>query len=168
MRSWTALLALIGVACTHGVTVERVQTNTYRIRCGEASLDKCLAEAANNACARRAYFVERGLSDVNLKGSTQTPVVAESSQAIIRCGPDTGWGEEGKALMAEPAPRAAAQAPPRPAAAAVAPKPAPVCAPGSTQACVGVAGCAGGQACVADGSGYSPCDCGPAPPASAP
>src|SRR5262249_34258460 len=32
--------------------------------------------------------------------------------------------------------------------------------PGQSIACVGPAGCAGGQACKADGSGYEPCDCG--------
>ncbi len=37
----------------------------------------------------------------------------------------------------------------------------PGCTPGSTQECVGPAGCKGGQFCVDDGSGYSKCDCGP-------
>jgi hypothetical protein len=35
-----------------------------------------------------------------------------------------------------------------------------VCTPGQSVACVGPAGCQGGQACKADGSGYEPCDCG--------
>ena len=35
-----------------------------------------------------------------------------------------------------------------------------VCRPGETQKCVGPGACAGGQACVADGSGFGPCDCG--------
>jgi len=34
------------------------------------------------------------------------------------------------------------------------------CTPGQSIACVGPAGCAGGQACKADGSGYEPCNCG--------
>lgn len=34
------------------------------------------------------------------------------------------------------------------------------CVPGATQACVGPAGCSGGQVCITDGSGYGPCDCG--------
>jgi hypothetical protein len=44
--------------------------------------------------------------------------------------------------------------------------PARACVPGLTQACVGPAGCSGGQACLGDGSGYSACDCGPAPATS--
>src|SRR5262245_51437266 len=34
------------------------------------------------------------------------------------------------------------------------------CTPGQSIACVGPAGCAGGQVCKADGSGYEACDCG--------
>jgi hypothetical protein len=36
------------------------------------------------------------------------------------------------------------------------------CTPGATQACVGPAGCTGGQFCTDDGARYSPCDCGAA------
>jgi hypothetical protein len=49
--------------------------------------------------------------------------------------------------------------PPAPPASAVAPR-AASCVPGATQACVGPAGCSGGQACRADGAGFGPCDCG--------
>lgn len=34
------------------------------------------------------------------------------------------------------------------------------CVPGHSVACVGVAGCSGGQVCRADGSGYGECACG--------
>jgi hypothetical protein len=34
------------------------------------------------------------------------------------------------------------------------------CVPGASAACVGVAGCTGGQVCTADGEGYGPCMCG--------
>lgn len=34
------------------------------------------------------------------------------------------------------------------------------CTPGTTQQCVGPAGCKGGQACNDQGSGYTTCDCG--------
>lgn len=35
-----------------------------------------------------------------------------------------------------------------------------VCTPGQSVACVGPGGCAGGQACNADGTAYEACDCG--------
>ena len=34
------------------------------------------------------------------------------------------------------------------------------CAPGISQSCVGAGGCAGGQVCKQDGSGFGACDCG--------
>lgn len=37
-----------------------------------------------------------------------------------------------------------------------------VCVPGQTMQCLGAAACTGAQACLADGSGYGSCDCGPA------
>ena len=39
------------------------------------------------------------------------------------------------------------------------------CTPGASNACVGPGGCAGGQACNAQGTGYEPCDCSGGPPA---
>jgi len=47
--------------------------------------------------------------------------------------------------------------------------PAPVCAAGATQECIGPGACAGGQSCLPDGSGWGACDCGTAtPPTPAP
>jgi len=34
------------------------------------------------------------------------------------------------------------------------------CVPGASVACTGPSGCAGGQSCLADGTGYGACDCG--------
>lgn len=38
-----------------------------------------------------------------------------------------------------------------------------LCVPNQSVACVGPGGCAGGQACNAEGNGYLPCDCGGSP-----
>lgn len=43
------------------------------------------------------------------------------------------------------------------------PGPAQLCVPGITQLCLGPAACRGAQACLADGRGYGPCDCGSSP-----
>ena len=43
-----------------------------------------------------------------------------------------------------------------------------LCTPNRSVACVGAGGCAGGQACNAEGSGYLPCDCGSEAEAAAP
>ncbi len=39
----------------------------------------------------------------------------------------------------------------------------PLCTPGASVACVGTGGCAGGQVCNADGTGFGACSCGPGP-----
>ena len=153
MRSVAAVAALLvcPLACAHGAAIQKLDGDTYRVTCQELPLDRCLGEAASNACDKRAYFVARGISEVNLRGRSEAPDVATSSEAIIRCSPAQGWGDQGKQLMAAPAGSAVSTATRRPAA---------VCAPGSTQTCVGAGACNGGQACKPDGSGYEPCDCG--------
>ncbi|MBN2193098.1 MAG: hypothetical protein JW751_09805 [Polyangiaceae bacterium] len=66
----------------------------------------------------------------------------------------------------QPPPTAAPAAPPPAAPAAppppASPVPARACVPGATQECVGLGACRGGQACMADGSGFAPCECAPA------
>lgn len=157
MRLAVALVGLLACpfGCAHGTAIQKLDSDTYRVTCSELPLDKCLGDTASNVCDKRAYFVERGISDVNLRGRSEAPDVTTSSQAIIRCSPSPGWGEQAKELMAAPAGSAVATP------AATADKPRSVCAPGSTQSCVGTAACKGGQACKADGTGYEPCDCGP-------
>lgn len=168
MRTAPAIVGLLIAAagCAHGTTVEKIDVNTYRISCSELPLDRCLSETVSNTCNKRAYFVARGISDVNLRGINEAPTIATSSEAIVRCATSNGWGDEAKQLMAPPsAAPSPAKTPPLPSAAPSpppAPAPAPVCTPGSTQSCVGAGACAGGQACRADGSGYDPCDCGSA------
>jgi hypothetical protein len=56
---------------------------------------------------------------------------------------------------------AVAAAPEPPAPAPEPPPPATVCAPGSTQECIGTGACRGGQVCAADGKTWGSCDCGP-------
>lgn len=166
MRPSMVCLALLlcPLACAHSTTVEKIEYGTYRISCSDAPLDRCLADAANNACDRGPYYLVRGISNINNRGPVELPDVVHSSQAIVKCGPKSGLGEDGSAFMAgAPAPSVSAPT----AAPAAATKPA-ICAPGSTQPCTGSAACKGGQSCKEDGSGYTPCDCGNAAAAPAP
>jgi hypothetical protein len=169
MRTLPAVSFLLcSSGCAHGIAIQKIDGDTYHITCPELSLDRCLAETANNTCDRRAYFVARGISEVQQRGRSDAPDVSLSSEAIVRCAPGQSFGDQAKELMAptpgDRAKPAAAPSPPQaqlPAATPAAPQaPASVCAPGSTQACVGAGACRGGQACKADGSGYEACDCG--------
>jgi hypothetical protein len=67
------------------------------------------------------------------------------------------------APSAQPAQPGATAAPPStalPASSKPAAGTGAACVPGATQACIGPAACNGGQSCLADGSGFGPCDCG--------
>ncbi|HEY2728843.1 MAG TPA: hypothetical protein VGK52_02815 [Polyangia bacterium] len=150
-------LALAGCA-TARVSAERRPDGSEHLRCRTA-LPACLVEA-ERLCEGRHYIVLRALDEHDHRGSQLYDDV-RTSEAIVRCGPPMAWppGVEPMALPAE-----TGAGPPAPPPSASAPSPAPprACVPGSTQACVGPAGCQGGQACLADGAGFGPCDCGAA------
>ncbi|MBN1605899.1 MAG: DUF4156 domain-containing protein [Polyangiaceae bacterium] len=108
-------------------------------------IEYAMNDLRNKAAELGANFVQHDTPTMGQAGSDSgsTTTTATVSGTAYLC--------ERKAAKAS-----AAATPPPP------PKPAG-CTPGSTQACVGPGGCNGGQSCVADGSGYSPCDCGPSP-----
>jgi hypothetical protein len=158
--SLLALVVAASVACAGpAVTTERRDDGIFHLKC-KTTLEICLA-AADNACNHDRYVVLRAYDEHNLKGDTSQPEDFRSSEAFIRCGMRSAWGSENTTLLQQPLCPAAAQAS---SSAALR-----VCTPGATQACVGAAGCAGGQACAPDGTSFSTCDCGPssAPPSPA-
>jgi hypothetical protein len=142
-------LALAGCGLlSGGVTAEHLADGNWQLKC-KASLARCL-ERADELCHDASYKIVSASDDRDFYGPQDVPYEVRSSTAVIRCGtrgrPLFGSGGE----AATPAP---------PAAAATAAPPARACVPGATQACVGAGACPGGQACLADGSGYSPCLC---------
>jgi hypothetical protein len=159
-RLWLALLPLlaVGAACSHQVATEKLENGSYRLKCA-GPLDHCLREGATNACDGHAYFVVRAIEETNFEGRQDIPLATRTSEAVIQCDPDRGWGNiKAKELMSGGADAGAPPAAPA--------KPTTTCTPGATQTCVGPGACQGGQACKGDGSGYGPCDCGA--PAAAP
>jgi len=151
------MLALLSVACSHGTgRPVRQGDGGYSLSC-KGPLSDCLHHA-ERLCKDDGYTVAdaRDVREFVGHESGQSHVLIQKSDATIYCG--THAPRTPIELKREPAPAAPA---PSPAPAAVPPpKPAPTCVPGSTQACVGPAGCAGGQACNATGTGYDPCNCG--------
>lgn len=148
-----SFLVLTG-GCSRGLGVPvRQPDGSYSISC-KGPLSDCLRHA-ERACRDEGYTVAEGRDVREFVGheSGQSHVLIESSTATIYCG--THAPKPPIELKREAPPVAAA-----PVVAAPAPAAAPVCVPGATQACVGPAGCSGGQACKADGSGYDPCNCG--------
>jgi len=153
-------LALAGCA-TARVSAERRADGTEHLRCRMA-LPACLVEA-ERLCQGRHYFVLRAVDEHDYRGGSQFRTDTRTSEAIVRCGPAMAWplGVDPTALPAETAaPGAAPMAPTRAPAPSAPPR---ACVPGSTQGCVGPGACRGGQSCLADATGFGPCDCGAGP-----
>lgn len=163
-----ALLILLGglCACSARNSARPLKDGTWEVKC-EDRVDRCVREA-QRVCGDEPYHVVSGKKDEEVYGGqTGYQVGVDVHTLEFRCGADPAvWKLERKE---EPAPAEPKGAP--------APSKKKACTPGSTQRCVGPGACEGGQSCNADGTGYSPCDCGtpspdvppasPAPPASA-
>jgi hypothetical protein len=155
--SWLPLLAaLSALACSKGAGgIAKQPDGSYQLSC-KGPLANCL-KRAEQVCGDKGYTVLEGhnLREI-LGGETgQSQVRIETSDANVVCG--SAPARAPIRLEREPAPLP----PSEPAPSAAPPPPAPrACVPGATQACIGPAGCSGGQVCAADGARYEACDCG--------
>jgi hypothetical protein len=156
-----AILLAAGVlGCSRqAVQPERLPNGTFSFKCDE-ELWVCLSHV-RDVCKDGPYEVLSGHEEPRMHGVDESRVESHRSRAIVRC---LRPGQEVKLASPAPvhAPRVVHAVPGKPLPPR-APRPTPVpraCVPGATQACVGPAACTGGQACVADGSGFGPCDCG--------
>jgi hypothetical protein len=153
------LAAACALACaTHGVHVERLPDGSFEYKCNDEPLWVCLSHV-DDVCKGGTYVVLGGRDEPRIYGNAENRIEGHQSKAIVRC---LRPGEQPKEIAAEPvhAPVVAHTVPGKPAAP---PAPPRACVPGTTQACIGTAACSGGQACLADGSGFGPCDCGSPP-----
>ena len=132
----------------------------YALYC-RGPLSDCLRHA-ERLCKDDGYWVAEARDSKQLLGheSGQSRILIEKSDATIYCGTRSGSAPIRLVRAPDPAPTASASAAPTADATPPA-KPAPSCVPGASQACVGPAGCTGGQTCAADGAHFEPCDCGP-------
>jgi hypothetical protein len=170
-------------ACSQpAVRATKLADGTHELRC-QYELWRCLLEV-DDYCKGRSYEVVSGGDEQIVFGSPDTSVEGHRSFAVVRClrpgekpgqgattpapSPEVGAPSAAATVNALPVVTSAAPvqvapvaAAPQPAPRASAPLPERHCVPGATQACVGPAGCSGGQACLADASGFGACDCGP-------
>lgn len=153
------LLALTAACSSATGRPVRLGEGSYSLSC-KGPLTNCLKHA-ERLCKDEGYTVSEARDVQERAGSAsgQSQVVIQKSDATIHCGAQAARPPI-ELKRAEPLPAPTAAPPLPPAAPAPAPKPAPLCVPGSTQACIGPAGCSGGQACLPDGSGYETCNCG--------
>lgn len=163
MRSLFTLALLALSACgAPEVQSQRLKDGSWSFQC-ELSMDECIRKVQDN-CPNQRYRILEGSSQTRLRDVPPFEKAYHTSKLRLECNDDSGdalisFGSDKIAPSASSAPSSAA-------APASVSKP-PVCTQGQTRECVGAAACKGGQACLADGSGFGPCDCGPAPAPSA-
>jgi hypothetical protein len=114
-------------------------------------------QRANDLCDNRGYVVLGGVNKRQLLGAELGVSQVEVREAELSIACADRRGDLPKVLTIN---TTLAAPPSTPAEPAPAKAPVSACTPGITQRCVGAGACAGGQACLADGSGFAPCDCG--------
>jgi hypothetical protein len=157
--------ALAAVACARpDLEIRALPDGTRELTC-KYTLSQCLSHA-DDVCKGASYEVLYATDTQKVYGSpSSNEIESRTSQAVIHCLGIHDKPKGGQPPVELASPAASAGAPPAPSGAVAVTTTAPVpqahtCVPGATQSCVGPAACAGGQACLPDGSGFGPCDCG--------
>jgi hypothetical protein len=155
MRWFTLVSLLLSTACgANEIEQQRLQDGSLKITC-QLSMDECLRRVQDQ-CKNQRYRIHEGTSETRLRDAPPFERAYHTSRLHLTCN-DDGADVLLSIDSAKPKPPSSA------------PK-ATVCSTGQTRECVGAAACKGGQACLPDGSGFGPCDCGdqtPKAPASA-
>jgi hypothetical protein len=154
---WLALgsVCLLFACGVPEVQQQQLKDGSWQFTC-QLPMAQCV-NAARDACRLERYRILEGNSETRLRDAPPFERAYHTSTLHFACTDDGGnplldFGNKPEPQASEPA-RA-------PSAAS--------CIKGDTRACVGPAGCTGGQSCLADGSGYGACDCGGANAASPP
>jgi hypothetical protein len=159
------LVATTAFACRAKppVTPKRLPDGRFSFRC-DSELWVCLSHV-KDLCRGGPYAVDGAWDLATTTGIDQSRVETHRSEAVVRC---LHRGQDPRRLFdkaddpkpIEPVPAASKVNVPSVTATTTTTAAARACVPGTTQACVGPAACAGGQACLPDGSGFGQCDCG--------
>lgn len=140
------------VACGPSkVQSTKLKDGSWSFTC-ELAMDECIRRVQERCPAQR-YRILEGTSETRLRDAPPFERAYHTSRLHLVCN-DAG----ANVLLAVDG----ALEPNRSASEAAATS-SKACTVGQTRECVGPAACKGGQSCLADGSGYGACDCGPAP-----
>jgi hypothetical protein len=152
MRWLTLSTFVLLVACGAAeFQSQKLADGSYTFKC-ELSMDECIRRA-QDSCKNQRYRILEGTSETRLRDAPPFERAYHTSRLHLACTDDGA-----NVLLSVDSQKSAA------------PKGERSCAIGETRACIGAGACKGGQTCLADGSGFGSCDCGPAaaPPASEP
>ena len=151
MFRWLAIAMTITSACapTHA---KQLPDGSYAIEC---NTQKVCMDRADRQCGPTGYSIVGGEHSLKVFGAPGNEKQVGKDELRIRCrglplpdsevssssSPGLGRADGGTTLQEIPAKTS-------------------VCRPGETQKCFGTGACVGGQSCIADGTGFGPCDCG--------
>jgi hypothetical protein len=160
------MLTLPFVGCAGRVGTQRTD-GSYVIDCTDK---KACLDRADRTCGEEGYIVIGRHSNKKRYGAPGNEIFIGKDELYIRCNrdrpadaPDPRTGDWSLRREGDGAP-APSEAAPSALPSAAPPARRAVCRPGETQRCVGPGACEGGQACLADGSGFGICDCGDSKP----
>ncbi len=158
------LAAFLASSCSSGARSVRLPAlspgdEIYRVSC-EDSIRACRDEASA-ICSGSYEVLESTGAPIQPPRVTSAPGPASTGPRYQRL----KWVGQMVVACGRAAPSVAAEAVRTPhdeANQGAIERPAPdrLCIPGLTQECLGPGACRGAQACLADGNGYGPCDCG--------
>jgi hypothetical protein len=158
-----ALLLALATACSRNAHSVRLQAYSpsdeiFRISC-EDDIQYCRDEASE-VCGGLYQVLETAGAPVEPERVSSAPGPRSTGpryqrpkyvgQMVVACG-NGSRPEAAPASLTPSAPPDAVETPVD-----------RLCVPGITQECLGPAACRGAQACLPDGNGYGPCDCGKA------
>jgi hypothetical protein len=134
---------------------QRLQDGSLKITC-ELTMDECV-QRAQDLCQNKRFRILDGQSETRLRDAPPFERAYHTSRLHLKCTND------GADPLLSLSPAASSSAAP------TVPSPPPLaCTIGETRTCVGPGACQGGQACLADRTGFGACDCGPAAPSPVP
>jgi hypothetical protein len=152
-----SLLAACGAA---EVQSQKLNDGSLNVTC-ELSMDECIRRVQEQ-CKNQRFRILEGTSETRLRDAPPFEKAYHTSRLHLTCTDDGA-----DALLSIGKGPADASKPTTPSAS---------CSAGETRTCVGPGACKGGQACLANGTGFGACDCGgaassatpPEPPAAPP
>jgi hypothetical protein len=141
---WLALtsLTLLAACGASEVQSQKLKDGSWSFKC-ELAMDECIRRVQEQ-CKNQRYRILEGTSETRLRDAPPFERAYHTSRLHLQCNDDGA-----NVLLSIDSSKQE-----------TAPKAASVCAVGETRACVGPGACTGGQACLADGKGFSNCDCG--------
>ena len=151
MYRWLAIAMTMTSACAAPLA-KQLPDGSYTIEC---NTQKVCLDCAERQCGPSGYNIVGGEHSQKVFGVDSYQKQVGQDELHFRCKASPWAALEGSSSSPTQVGLADGGSPPHEVRA-----PSLVCRPGETQKCFGPGACAGGQACVADGSGFGPCDCG--------